>query len=377
MTRHRVAIVGAGIGAEHLTGYLANAERFDVAAICDLDATRAESLVQRAREGGSATHYADELDAVLADSSLDVIDICLPPQMHKQTILKALSADKHVVCEKPLVASLAEVDEIAQALSNTDRLLMPVFQYRFGNGMGALLELMDSGLTGKPLVATIETHWNRLSDYYEVPWRGKWATELGGAVVGHAIHNHDLLMRVLGPVASVQAELATRVNPIETEDCASIICRMRSGALVTSSVTLGSASDQSRLRFCFEHVTAESGLEPYNPGTAAWQFQARGSESSLAEKQVAIDDVVKAHIPHVEGYARQFERLDQALRGQANLPVTLDDARASLELITAIYAAHATGTRVDLPLSAHSPGYTDWSIAAADATESAIHGPAG
>ena len=377
MTRHRVAIVGAGIGAEHLEAFLANVERFDVAAICDLDEARAKPLVRRAREEGSSADYVRDLDSLLSDRSLDIIDICLPPQMHKQAILKALAANKHVVCEKPLVASLAEIDEVADAVSNTDRLLMPVFQYRFGNGMGALLDLIEAGHAGKPLVATVETHWNRLSDYYDVPWRGKWATELGGAVVGHAIHNHDLLTRVLGPVASVQAELATRANPIETEDCASIVYRMSNGALVTSSVTLGSARDQSRFRFCFEHLTAESGLEAYNPGTSPWQFQARADESSRRGSQAAIDAVVAAHVPHTEGYARQFEQLDQALRGQAALPVTLEDARGSLELITAIYRADAMGQRVTLPLSLDSPGYADWSVAARTGTESSIRSPTG
>lgn len=364
MSRHRVAIVGAGIGAEHLTGYLANPDQFDVAAICDLDAARAEPLVQEARAGGSSAEYAGDIDALLNDETIAVIDVCLPPQLHKSTVTSALAKGKHVVCEKPLVASLADVDEIAAALAQTDRLLMPVFQYRFGNGMGALLDLMGAGLAGSPLVSTIETHWNRLADYYTVAWRGKWATELGGAVVGHAIHNHDLLCRVLGPVASVQAELATRVNDIETEDCASILYRMNNGALVTSSVTLGGAIDHSRLRFCFEHLTVESGLEPYNPGTGPWQFQARGPQETLADAQAAIDEVVAAHISHAEGYARQFERLGQALNGTASLPVTLDDARASLELITAIYQADATGTRITLPLQTDSPGYTDWSAAA-------------
>ncbi len=362
MTRHRVAIVGAGIGAEHLTGFLANSERFDVAVICDLDASRAEPLVQQARAKGSSTAYANDLDAVLSDSSVDIIDICLPPQLHKQTILNALTCNKHVVCEKPLVASLAEIDEVAEMLNSSDRLLMPVFQYRFGNGMGALLDLIKAGLAGKPLVATVETHWNRLSDYYHVPWRGKWATELGGAVVGHAIHNHDLLCRVFGPVASVQADLATRVNPIETEDCGSLLYRMSSGALVTSSVTLGGAVDHSRLRFCFEHLTAESGLEPYNPGTAPWQFQARGPQETLGDAQAVIDETVAAHVLHVEGYARQFERLGEALDGTAALPVTLADARASLELITAIYQADATGARVTLPLLADAPGYGNWTV---------------
>ena len=49
--------------------------------------------------------------------------------------------------------------------------------------------------------------------YYEVPWRGHWASELGGCLTGHAIHFLDLLMYVLGPAASVFARTTTLVNP--------------------------------------------------------------------------------------------------------------------------------------------------------------------
>ncbi|MHA1552888.1 MAG: Gfo/Idh/MocA family protein, partial [Alphaproteobacteria bacterium] len=58
--------------------------------------------------------------------------------------------------------------------------------------------LRDPGLAGKPFVGTLETHWNRDVAYYDVDWRGTWAGEQGGAVLGHAIHIHDWLSFALG-----------------------------------------------------------------------------------------------------------------------------------------------------------------------------------
>ncbi|NJO38437.1 MAG: Gfo/Idh/MocA family oxidoreductase [Rhizobiales bacterium] len=220
--RLRIAIVGAGIGSAHLDGYLANPDLFEVAVIADLDRARALPLVER-----SGAEYAASLDEAIARSDVDIVDICLPPKLHKAAIISALARGKHVVCEKPLVGSLRDMDDIEAAAAKVNRLVTPVFQYRFGQGIGQLVHLIDQGLAGRPLVATLETHWNRGSDYYAVPWRGKWATELGGAIVGHAIHLHDLLVRVLGPVRRVQSKLATSVNPIEVEDCAAIIMRPR------------------------------------------------------------------------------------------------------------------------------------------------------
>ncbi|MEZ5935726.1 MAG: Gfo/Idh/MocA family oxidoreductase [Alphaproteobacteria bacterium] len=354
--RLRVAIVGAGIGAAHLDGYLAHPELFEVVTIADLDRKRAAPLTRR-----SGAAYSPSLEDTLGHAApdVDIVDICLPPQLHKAAILACLAAGKHVVCEKPLVGSLRDLDDIEAAAANVNQLAMPVvtpvFQYRFGQGIGQLLHLIDRDLAGRPLVATLETHWNRGADYYAVPWRGKWETELGGAIVSHAIHIHDLLLRALGPARQVQAKLATAVNPIDVEDCAAIIFEMASGALVTSSITLGSADDRSRLRFCFSDLTAESGTEPYNPGTSPWTFTARAPAA-----QAEIDAVLASHRPHAEGFARQFELLHAAITDGRPPPVTLADARASLELITAIYQADATDRAITLPLDRSTPGYDGW-----------------
>jgi len=349
--RYRIAIIGAGIGAQHLDGFLAHPELFEAALICDLDRERAQGLAAKAPACGVGTSF----DEILARGDIDVVDICLPPSLHREAILAALAAGKHVVCEKPLVGSLAEVDEVEQAARAAGRMLLPVFQFRFGNGLGKLRRLIDLGLAGTPLVATIETHWNRGAAYYAVPWRGRRASELGGAVLGHAIHAHDLLTVALGPVRQVSARIASRVNPIETEDCAAILFEMASGALVTSSVTLGAASETSRLRLCFSGLTAESGLDPYRPASEPWTFTARDPA-----QQRAIEAALAAWVPHEEGFARLFALLHGALEGTGPPPVPVADARASLELVTAVYHSAATGAAVELPLPRDHPGYSGW-----------------
>jgi predicted dehydrogenase len=253
------------------------------------------------------------------------------------------------------VASLADVDELAAAAERSGKLLLPVYQYRFGNGLGRLRRLIELGIAGKPLVATLETHWNRPASYYDVPWRGRLASELGGAILGHAIHAHDLLTVALGDVRALSARLAVRANPIETEDCGAILFEMASGALVTSSLTLGAATDMSRLRFCFSGLTAESNLTPYAPASDPWTFTARAPT-----QQQAVDDALAAWQVHSEGFDRLFELFYDALEGKGPLPVTVADARRSLELVTAIYHAAAKDCVVHLPLAADHPGYRGW-----------------
>lgn len=347
----RVAIIGTGIGAQHLAGYRALPDRFAVTTLCDLDTERAKSVAG----DDPAIAITADLDAVLADPAIDLIDVCLPPHLHFPVSKAALEAGKHVVCEKPLVRSLAEVDALIAVAEATGKQVFPVFQYRYGPGTQQIRALIDAGLAGKPFAASLETHWNRGPDYYAVPWRGTWAGESGGAVLGHAIHNHDLLCSVFGPISELSASTATRVNDIETEDCGAILLVHENGALSTSSITLGAATDSTRLRFTFEGVTAESGTAPYAPAEDQWTFTARAPHD-----QAAIDAVLAGLEAPLAGFAGYFDAIADALEGRGGREVTLQDGRRSIELVTAVYEAARTGQRVSLPLSRAAPLYESW-----------------
>ncbi len=345
----RVAVVGLGIGAMHLKAWRELGERFQVAAVVDLN----EERVAQAREGGPLD--ALSFEAMLARPDIDVVDICTPPALHFEMIEAALKAGKHVICEKPLLSSLADCDRIAQIAQASGRQLMPVFQYRFGNGFRRLRALMAQGLAGKLYLASIETAWARDSVYYSVPWRGARATEWGGCLITHAIHAHDALDWLVGPIATVNAATTTRVNPIETEDCAVATVTLASGALASLSVTLGAAEELSRLRFHFEGFTAESNLEPYKFGFDGWRFTAR-----VKDRQAEIDQVAASVAAGKEGFAGQFLDFADALAAGAPPPVTLADARRSIELLTALYRSARTQETVSLPIASDAPDYRGW-----------------
>lgn len=353
-----VAIIGAGIGREHLTGYLALPELFRVKTVCDLDAERARTVVHSLAGNKASVGISSQLTEVMADADIDLVDVCLPPHLHFPVTVEALQAGKHVVCEKPFVNSLKDADSLIAAAKSADRIVSPVFQYRFGRAMSQLQALQEAGLTGRAFVASLETHWNRDAAYYAVPWRGTWAGENGGCVLGHAIHNHDLLTTILGPVASLSATTTTRVNDIEVEDCAAIAFRMTSGAVATSSITLGAADDTSRLRIVFEKLTAQSGSAPYAPATDSWTFTAR-----LPDDQERVDAIVGPIRDVQSGFAGFFAELARRIEGKSNRAVSMEDGRRSIELVTAIYQSARENRIIELPLGASARLYDGWAPA--------------
>ncbi|QXC62407.1 Gfo/Idh/MocA family oxidoreductase [Aquihabitans sp. G128] len=348
--RIRVAVVGLGIGRMHVLAFHELRKRFRVVAVCDVDAERATEVAGWLKGVRAET----DPEAIWAAGDVDVVALCTPPSQHRAQVEAALRAGKDVICEKPLVASVREVDELAAIAAETGHHVMPVFQYRFGNGLQKLLALVDQGVAGRPFVANIDLAWRRGADYYAAPWRGRWETELGGVLLGHAVHLLDMAVQVLGPPAAVWARTATLVNDIETEDSAVVTLRWANGALATLSATLGSVPELSRHRFTFEHLTAESGTDPYTNSFDPWTFTAApGHEDAVAA-------VVDAHVPGTEDYIGQFERYADARANGGPLPVTLADARLMLELVTALYTSSREDREVALPLAEDDPSLAGW-----------------
>ena len=240
----RVAVVGSGIGKAHAASFDRLSDSFELTAICDVNDARARELAALA----DVDVVCSNLDQVCRLDNVDVIDLCTPPGLHFAQIQRVLASGKHCICEKPLVGSLREVDELIAAEQRSGRRVMPIFQYRYGNGLQKLKLLIEKGIAGQAYVSTIEMAWRRRMDYYAVPWRSTWSASLGGTLTGHAIHLLDMLTYVLGPVKNVFARTKTLVNPIEVEDCASVSLEMADGSLVAMSVTVGSVEQMSRHR---------------------------------------------------------------------------------------------------------------------------------
>jgi predicted dehydrogenase len=348
-------VVGTGIGRAHIEAYRSLPDLFEVAAVCDVDRGRADA----AAAAYGIPRVVTGLAELCAVDGLDVVDICTPPYLHAAQTIQALESGRHVICEKPLAGSLLDADRVAQAERRSGRRVMPVFQYRFGHGAQKLKLLLERNVTGRAYLTTVETAWRRRPPYYAVPWRGRWATELGGPLVNLAIHAHDLVYYLLGPARRVYASVTTRVNAIETEDCAVASLEMMDGSLCALSVTTGSAREISRHRFCFANLSAESNTEPYRSTHEPWTFT--GDSPEVAAR---IQETLARFRPEPEGFAGQFSRFHRALHAGTAMPVTVADGRAALELITALYESARTRCPVELPILRDHPLYAGWQPAA-------------
>jgi predicted dehydrogenase len=352
----RIAIVGCGwvAGTQLDEGFKRLPGLFDIVAACDVDPARAAGFADR---HGIARHTPD-FARILEMEDVDAVSICTPPSEHYSMVQTALAAGKHVICEKPFTSSLALMDRVIAAQARSTARVMPIFQYRFAPGFAKARHLIQSGLAGKLYASSVETAWKRGADYYAVPWRGKFATELGGVLLTQSIHIHDLFLSLAGPVAHVAGFKTTRVNPIEVEDCAAAALVMQDGSVATLLATLGSAEPTTRIRMCFENLVIERqcyGLEAPKPALEPWTVHPMRPELAPA---------IEAKLSEVEAgdlfFAGQFRAFRDAIATGSAFPVTLQDARRSLELITALFEASEEKVVVNLPIREDHPRYNGW-----------------
>ncbi|WP_214108448.1 Gfo/Idh/MocA family protein [Acrocarpospora catenulata] len=321
----RVAIVGTGgiAGVCHVPALRAQAHRASVVAAVDVDEARVKAFCA---EHGIPAAYTS-LAAMLDGERPNLVHLCTPPHLHAAQAVECLRAGAWVWIEKPACLSLAEYDLIAAA--ELDAYASVVSQHRFGSGARHLRDLAPS--LGRPLVGLCVTAWYRDHAYYEVPWRGRWATEGGGPTMGHGIHQMDLMLSVLGDWAEIRAMTGTLDRRVETEDVSMAVVRFESGAMVSVVNSVLSPREESYLRFDFTGGTVEL-RHLYGYRNTDWS-----STSPLWDPP--SEDVPSSH------EAQLAEVLDAFERGEAP-PMSGREGRRALELITGLYAAAVSGRPV-------------------------------
>lgn len=146
MDKVRVCLIGCGrAGMIHARSYAGNIRDAELIALCD---PMEENLESARAECGSAYAYTDYRD-VLANPEVDAVIVVTPTQFHKEIVVAAASAKKHVFCEKPMASTAEECGEMIEACRANGVKLQLGFMRRFDKSFRRGKELLDSGAVGQ------------------------------------------------------------------------------------------------------------------------------------------------------------------------------------------------------------------------------------
>jgi predicted dehydrogenase len=197
---------------------------------------------------------------VTEDPAVNIVHICTPNHLHKDALLSAMRHQKHIYCDKPLTATMAEAEQVRAALPEYRGVAQMTFQNRFYAATLRARQLVDEGFLGQ-LLQFRAAYLHGSSADPNAPLKWKLTTAAGGGVIADlATHVLDLVEHLLGPIRSVLGEThiafprrpspsnAAQRLPVDAEDAVTVIVRLANGALGVIEATKLAAGSEDELR---------------------------------------------------------------------------------------------------------------------------------
>lgn len=315
----RIGFIGCGgIHWAHHHGLLEIPDKAQIVACCDSYRENAERSAAHVPTGAKV--YTDWKE-LLAQPDVDAVDICLPHHLHKDAIIDAANAGKHILCEKPLCLTLEEADQIMAAVKKSGVIYMSAHNQVFSPIIETIKTMIREGAVGD--VYTISTADCFLAAGFaaareNMGWRGDVAKQGGGELIDTGYHPSYLLLYLAdSPFVDVKAFTSTFRLPMDAEDTAWVLVRFANGVLgqILTSWAMPRPAGMHQV-----HVMGS-------------QAQLYGSNDELFYWPHGFNEPARRKIAGKGGIAAEVEHFVDCVRANQQPRTTLQQGRDVLELI--------------------------------------------
>jgi len=367
MDKVRLGVVGAGnIAAMNVRGYLED-PRCDVAAVCDTD----EEVGKRAAKEWRAQRFYADLADLLADDTVDAVEILTPTHLHHDHVIAALEAGKHVSVQKPVANSVDDALEMEAVAERSGRVLRISECFVHYPPLELAKKLIADGAIGRPTSLRIRTLVGQTDSAFQAGLRPEgygWRLDKrspGGHLFDDMVHKYAMALWLLDlDITSVQA--VVRRRDFFFEPCAVIF-------EYEDPEVLGMMEVQYSPNFYMrsQYYGADEFFEITGDEGQLWVTRATGEMLDLAPVMLFTGTAQERKTIEFTamdadwgaGFARSSQHFVDALVHGTEAAMTAGEATDVLRLCFAVYQAGQTHAPVDPRLvtgSVSPPGWGEW-----------------
>lgn len=349
--QYGIGIVGLGMIAQFHARAIADMQDATLIACYSRSQAKADTFAQH----HPCAPYSD-YDAFLAHPEIDIVAIATPSGYHLEPALAAAQAGKHILCEKPIEATLARTDAVLAACQEHGVKICGIFPRRFTPAVEEVKKAIAAGRLGQLTLASAYVKWYRSQAYYDADiWRRTWSLSGGGALMNQSIHTIDMLLHFAGDVESVSAYMKTATHQgIEVEDLAVATLKFKNGALGTiegTTTAYSKTGHPAQVQLC----GSSGSIFLTDETLTVWDFEnelpqdqeivAKYGTNSPKGGAGAADPGAIDYRQHL----RNFENFTAALAAGTEPAIDGPESRRAIALIEAIYkSARQDGQPVTL-----------------------------
>ncbi|MEK3890055.1 Gfo/Idh/MocA family protein [Bacillus sp. FSL K6-3431] len=324
----KIAVIGIGkLGQRHLNVW-SQLKGVEIVGIIARD----QSKLQEAAGHYGTTAFTSFQD-LLAETDVDVVDICTPTDTHIEFVKLAAEANKHIICEKPLALTSVEAEEMIHICKLNNVQLLVGHTLRFFPEYENAKEQIEKGAIGRPGVI-------RMSRGVPYPTKERsWYTDenrSGGLFLDLGIHEFEWIQATFGDVQRVMAKHVKHTEPTgKSIEYGLVTLRIADGTIVQVELSWA----ETKFRSSFE-ITGNKGMITYNhddSNPVILDTRDEDSAETLPKSMLRRDP-----------YVRQLEHFLQCLAGKAEPIVTATDALKAIRIAEAARNSAAEGQPVTL-----------------------------
>jgi predicted dehydrogenase len=320
----RLGIVGCGKVTTmfHLKA-IGEVDEVTVAAVADLDKARMEDVK---RKSGAERGYTDPKE-LLSDPSVEVVAINTPPRFHEETVIEALRAGKHVLCEKPLAQSVEGCARIKEAQGGSGLVVLPVHNYAFTPCLETARGIVVSGEIGSIKRIGLRFDNNLWSYGPKTDFRMKEEFSIVEDLLPHVL---SVVQAFTGPVRGVEEARGWRKRHDVMDDL-SLVLTTEDGVRVEGSMNWTSLIPAFKASVEGESGRLEMDLMkfPYRVSVESPEGKRKVGERGF----VQYLDLIRLRHP---AFAGQYRHLVGAVAGSEAPRFTVDDEMGMLKVMAEI-----------------------------------------
>ena len=330
----RVGIAGTGAITQVAHLPVLHALRgVQISALCDNDLPKARALASRFE----VPYVFDDIEDLLAHGDVDAVAICSPNHLHESHAIAALSAEKHVLCERPLSLSVAGAERILAAADRTGRVVMVGMNHRFRRDVAAVRAFVAGGELGK--VTDVRGGWQIFRPSRQMlGWRLRREQAGGGALLDLGLSVIDLGLWIAGNPRPTRVSCVVGprgVQGVEDSGAALILCE--GGVTLFADVSWGYRGPGERF---WLDIRASRGSAGISPLKVFKEFH--GTVTDVTPTGAAgRENVFSA------AYRAEWEFFLAAIRGEVT-PTSAREQVGLLRLFEALYRSADEGRDVTL-----------------------------